>query len=331
MVRKDANETPILSGTPYVATGIVGEGRTGVVYRAVHLGEGTICAVKLLGPEYADRTELVQQMQYEAQALGRLAHPNILAPVEVGQTARGRPFVVTEELRGRTLRADLPCRGLVTLKEAVRWTRTVLSTVAAAHEIGLIHGGIRLQRLILHHPPMGPPILKVLGFGRVSAVEKSDALISGPLTPVTLVTRLARRATGSTESVSPRLPPPSWATDAARSSGSIDPSSPRGVTAPAERSPSEDLYATGVVLYALLASTGHWQRRATPRGERPLIAGTGPPSGEATDPVQPELEAIALKAVDPDPARSFASIAEFDQALANLELRLRHGSRFRGE
>jgi hypothetical protein len=56
--------------------------------------------------------------------------------------------------------------------------RTVLSTLTAAHGIGLAHGGIRLNRLFLHQRPTEPPVLKVLGFGRVSATKDAESRVS---------------------------------------------------------------------------------------------------------------------------------------------------------
>ncbi|WNG32307.1 protein kinase [Archangium violaceum] len=120
----------------YVLEGLLGQGGMGVVYAAKDPGLGRTVALKLLRPGVGGeegRARLVR----EAQAMARLAHPNVLPLFELG-TEGERVFLAMERVEGPTL-ADW-------LRERERPWREVLALflqagegLAAAHRAGLVH------------------------------------------------------------------------------------------------------------------------------------------------------------------------------------------------
>src|SRR5258707_15547673 len=62
----------------------LGEGATGIVYRATHLGLKKVFALKLLKPGPALDPFSVSRFQREAEALGRLRHPHIVEVTDFG-------------------------------------------------------------------------------------------------------------------------------------------------------------------------------------------------------------------------------------------------------
>ncbi|MFY0562508.1 protein kinase domain-containing protein [Archangium lansingense] len=120
----------------YVVEGPLGEGGMGVVYAARDPGLGRTVALKLLRPGGGGdegRARLVR----EAQAMARLAHPNVLPLFEMG-TEGGSVFLAMERVEGPTLAGWL--------RERERPWREVLSLflqagegLAAAHRAGLVH------------------------------------------------------------------------------------------------------------------------------------------------------------------------------------------------
>lgn len=70
----------------------VGRGGFGAVFRCLQVGLARVVAVKLMTSDFADdKPRFVR----EQQAMGQLTgHPNIVPLLQVGQTARGLPFLV---------------------------------------------------------------------------------------------------------------------------------------------------------------------------------------------------------------------------------------------
>src|SRR5215475_973173 len=86
----------------------LGAGGMGNVYLATHLGTTRVVAVKVIAPKWAADPQFLARFQREAQACGRLRHPNIVNVTDFGisQTTKGRvPYLVMELLDGETLAA----------------------------------------------------------------------------------------------------------------------------------------------------------------------------------------------------------------------------------
>ena len=54
-----------------------GEGGMGAVYRATHLGTTRTVAIKVIQPRFSNRPEFLARFEREAEAAGRLRHPNV--------------------------------------------------------------------------------------------------------------------------------------------------------------------------------------------------------------------------------------------------------------
>src|SRR5579872_1247692 len=86
----------------------LGAGGMGYVYLATHLGTTRVVAVKVIAPKWASDPYFLARFQREAQACGRLRHPNIVNVTDFGiGVSRGRqvPYLVMELLGGQTLSA----------------------------------------------------------------------------------------------------------------------------------------------------------------------------------------------------------------------------------
>jgi predicted Ser/Thr protein kinase len=102
---------------------VIGVGGMGVVYEARDAMLDRRVAVKLLRPDIADGSLLA-----EAQAMARLAHPNIAAVHDVG-VDRDRLFLCMEYVDGTTLREHA----------SRRWRDTVATYAAAGRGLAYIH------------------------------------------------------------------------------------------------------------------------------------------------------------------------------------------------
>src|SRR5271156_4756118 len=84
----------------------LGAGGMGNVYLATHLWTTRAVAVKVIAPKWATEPQFLARFQREAQACGRLRHPNIVNVTDFGiaRAAGGdMPYLVMEFLDGQTL------------------------------------------------------------------------------------------------------------------------------------------------------------------------------------------------------------------------------------
>jgi serine/threonine-protein kinase len=157
----------------YEVTGRLGEGGVGVVYRGrqVHLGRNV--AIKVLHKDAAAIPEWRLRFEREAQALSALAHPNVV-PVTDSGIDKGVPFLVMELLQGKTL-ADLLKTGPVPLWRALDIARQTLRGLAFAHGKGIVHRDLKPANVFLQELPDQDDHVRLLDFGMVKFLEKSDA------------------------------------------------------------------------------------------------------------------------------------------------------------
>jgi TonB family protein len=143
----------------YEVTGFIGEGSMGRVYSAFDpLAKRTV-AIKTLKPEHlsgSDADEYRRRFHREAQAAGKLVHPNIITIFDVGDD-----YFVMELLEGTTLRALLAERERLELDEAIRILEPVSEAVDLAHSMGTIHRDIKPANIMILRD--GRP--KVMDFG----------------------------------------------------------------------------------------------------------------------------------------------------------------------
>ena len=85
---------------------LLGAGGMGAVYKAVHLGTKRTVAVKVIHPEFSGNSEFVARFQREAEAAGRLRHPNVVDVTDFGFAATEAgpvAYLVMEYLDGCSL------------------------------------------------------------------------------------------------------------------------------------------------------------------------------------------------------------------------------------
>src|SRR3569832_2476722 len=85
----------------------IGEGGTGVVYKAKQLSVDCVVAIKVLGAHVSSDLSWVKRFHNEARAAARLDHPNTVRLIDFGETKEGLLFIAMEFLQGRPLSDEL--------------------------------------------------------------------------------------------------------------------------------------------------------------------------------------------------------------------------------
>src|SRR5262245_31209708 len=137
----------------------LGAGGMGEVYLALDETLGRRAALKFLPRIFMQDEAQRARFEREARAASALNHPNILTVYEIG-VARGRAFIATEYVEGKTLRDRIAEQNL-SHKEILRIAEQIGEALNAAHAAGLIHRDIKPENIMLR--PDG--YAKLLDFG----------------------------------------------------------------------------------------------------------------------------------------------------------------------
>src|ERR1044071_10221504 len=95
----------------------LGSGGMSIVYKGLDTALDREVAVKVLHPHLAMKSESRRRFAREAKAVARLHHPNILEVFDFSAEGAQDAFLVTEYVRGRTLKEYVDERGRPELPE----------------------------------------------------------------------------------------------------------------------------------------------------------------------------------------------------------------------
>jgi serine/threonine protein kinase len=160
----------------YRIDGILGEGGMGVVYHGVD-NIGRKVAIKTIRPgllKGRSGRELLERFRREAQAEGRLDHPNIVGIYEFQEEGEGMPFFAMEYVDGKSLKEYLS-RGMhFNLDMSLYIIMQLLSALSHSHSQGVIHRDIKPANIILREDDS----VKIADFG-IARMEESEYTQTG--------------------------------------------------------------------------------------------------------------------------------------------------------
>jgi serine/threonine protein kinase len=145
------------------AMGVVYEGYDPLIERVVALK--TIRADQLVGDNAGD---IIARFRREAQAAGRLSHPNIVSIYDFGDDA-GVWYIAMEYIKGRELKEYFEAQERFSTADAVRILTQILAALGYSHRLGVIHRDIKPANIIL----LPDGTVKVADFG-IAHIESSE-------------------------------------------------------------------------------------------------------------------------------------------------------------
>ncbi len=147
---------------------LIARGSMGAVYKAKHVGLNRYVAVKML-PSISQNPDLIKRLLYEARAVAKLEHPNIVQVYDVG-FQRGYFFIVMQLLKGQTLDERMRELGRLPVPVALEVARDVAQGLQAAHERGIVHRDLKPANIMVTEDGRA----RLTDFGLAQDVENPD-------------------------------------------------------------------------------------------------------------------------------------------------------------
>ena len=160
----------------YEIRGVLGRGAMGVVYDGwdplIHR-RVAIKTIRLPDTGDEEAAEGFARFRREAQAAGRLTHPNIVGVFDYAETDE-LAFIVMEFVEGRSLKEVLDANERMAAPEVMRLMGDVLAGLAYSHGRGVVHRDIKPANIMLTAEDQA----KIADFG-IARIEASSMTQAG--------------------------------------------------------------------------------------------------------------------------------------------------------
>jgi WD40 repeat protein len=256
----------------FVVLDELGRGGMGVVYRAFDPTVRRQVAIKVLRPDVlpgaaSEGDTGFERFQREVQTVGRLRHPSIVSLLEAG-SHEGKPYLAMDFVEGEDL-SVVWRRTRITPRQSAVVLCQIAEAVAYAHGEGVLHRDLKPENVLLDAEGRG----YLLDFGLARDLDEVDRLTkTGAVvgTPYFLAPELLSRS----------------------SEGS------------SERS---DVYGLGGLLYFCLVGVAPFQGDSVVELLGRVASGDPTPPSKIDPQVHIDLETIALRCLEVDPRKRYAS------------------------
>ncbi|HSK72581.1 MAG TPA: serine/threonine-protein kinase, partial [Pyrinomonadaceae bacterium] len=149
----------------YRITEFLEEDETGFVYLAEDkIVPGKNAVVRVLMDE-DERDDLEYKIFAEERvSLSHLDHPNVVRLIDSGELHEGKPFIITEYFKGKTLGELLNSGIQLNALRTARIISQAADALSAAHQNGVLHRNLRPEDIILAVSEKGMEQVKVTNF-----------------------------------------------------------------------------------------------------------------------------------------------------------------------
>ena len=159
----------------YRSLGVISQGSSGVVHRALDLTLGRPVALKQLAITTIGEDDRARFCQ-EARALARLSHPNIVQVYDLIEHEDGL-WIAMEFVEGGTLADHIAAQGRLKPAEVIRLAEGIADAIGFAHDQGIVHRDVKAMNVLLTEC-LQP---KVADFGIAKLTSSSLQTVNGTI------------------------------------------------------------------------------------------------------------------------------------------------------
>jgi serine/threonine-protein kinase len=162
----------------YRIDSILGKGAMGVVYKAFDPWIERVVALKTIRKEMfseKEQADLIDRFKNEAQAAGRLNHPNIVTVYDYGEDAESA-YIAMEFVDGVGLDTLLAAERPTDLPNVLAWMGDLLGGLDYAHSRGVVHRDVKPANLLVTRAGQ----VKISDFG-IARIESSTLTQAGAM------------------------------------------------------------------------------------------------------------------------------------------------------
>ena len=256
-------------------------GGMATIYEALDTRLDRKVAVKIMHPHLAQDEQFVERFIREAKASAALSHPNIVSVQDQGWNQNGSPavFLVMELVEGHTLREYLNEQGALSVADGIKFLLPVLSALAAAHKVGIVHRDIKPDNILISKEGR----IKIADFG----------LAKGPLLGTTM-TAESSIVLGSVSYLSPEQVQ-------------------RGIA-----DSRSDVYSAGITAFEIFTGEKPYAGEEPIQIAYMHVNERVPLMSTKRSGIPPELDQLIYRATNSDPDARPSNGAEFHQALTTI-------------
>jgi serine/threonine protein kinase len=162
----------------------LGEGGTGLVYRAFDTHLDRPVAIKILRADVTTNPERKRRFVQEAKAASALNHPNIIHIYDISSSG-DTDFIAMEFVAGKTLHQLIGKNGLP-LRETLKYSIQIADALACAHSAGIVHRDLKPANIIVGEDGR----VKLLDFGLAKLTDRTvDAAGDSEADTATMIAR----------------------------------------------------------------------------------------------------------------------------------------------
>ena len=156
---------------PWALGARVGEGGSGLVFRATRADVGATAAVKVLRDAWLS-AERRARFLAEARMLATLSHPGIARFLDAGETSDGTPWIAMELVDGEPITSAANASG-ASLDVRLRWIAAACDALQHAHDQALLHRDLKPSNLFVARDGA----VRLLDFGIAKRLQDATGAI----------------------------------------------------------------------------------------------------------------------------------------------------------
>ena len=136
----------------YDIVGILGKGAMGIVYKAFDPDISREVAIKTIRFDLVEngteKDDLMGRFMREAQAVGRLNHPNIITIYDVGREG-DMTYIVMQFIEGQSLQSRISAHEKFSVDKTIKLMLQLCDALECAHEKGIVHRDIKPANILM--------------------------------------------------------------------------------------------------------------------------------------------------------------------------------------